>query len=130
MSGPAKVVIWSCPDLPRPVQEDKYLLQTSGNIFPRNYTFPFLINQFIISIKSCVLLIKFIIFYKIIRFFQQTYIFLFAETRLYFGKIKRGVQRQSREEYVNALMAMVPASRVYVHALGKPNSKRTIRTDI
>ena len=23
----------TCPDLPRPVQEDKYLLQTSGNIF-------------------------------------------------------------------------------------------------
>ena len=35
-----KVVIWTCPDLPSrdldmsgPVQEDKYLLQNSGNIF-------------------------------------------------------------------------------------------------
>ena len=30
--GP-KVGNRTCPDLPRPVQEDKYLLQTSGNIF-------------------------------------------------------------------------------------------------
>ena len=29
--GP-KLWLRSCPDLPRPVQEDKYLLQTSGNV--------------------------------------------------------------------------------------------------
>ena len=45
--GP-KVVIWTCPDLPRPVQEDKYLLQTSGNIFFRVYTFPFLLANFML----------------------------------------------------------------------------------
>ena len=28
-----EIVIRSCPDLPRPVQEDKYLPQASGNTF-------------------------------------------------------------------------------------------------
>ena len=42
-----KLWLWICPDLPRPVQEDKSLLQTSGNIFLRNYTFPFLLNKFV-----------------------------------------------------------------------------------
>ena len=42
--GP-KIVIWTCPDLPRPVQEDKYLLQTNGNIFLKNYTFPSFVNK-------------------------------------------------------------------------------------
>ena len=36
--GPT-VVIWTCPDLPRPVQEDKYLLQTSGNSFSKTHIF-------------------------------------------------------------------------------------------
>ena len=52
-----KVVIWTCPDLPRPVQEDKYLLQTSGNAF--------IFSDFI---KSSVLLREFIISYKVIGF--------------------------------------------------------------
>ena len=43
------LVIWTCPDLPRPVHEDKYLLQTSGNtfIFPDFTPFIFLITDFI-----------------------------------------------------------------------------------
>ena len=42
-------------------------------------------------------------------------------------KIKRGVQRQSRDKYVYAVMVMVPASRVkYVNAVVKPYIKRTI----
>ena len=65
MSGPAKswfghvrtwkVVIWSCPDLKSrdldmsgPVQEDKYLLQTSGNtfsFFEIFCTFPFFMTS-------------------------------------------------------------------------------------
>ena len=57
--GP-KLWLPSCPDLPRPVQEDKYLLQTSGNTF--------IFSDFI---KSSVLLNKFIIFYKIISFIKQ-----------------------------------------------------------
>ena len=47
----------TCPDLPRPVLEDKYLLQTSGNTF--------IFSDFM---KSSVLLNKFITFYKIIGF--------------------------------------------------------------
>ena len=35
------VIVWTYPDLPRPVQEDKSLLQTSGNIFlPKKFTTP------------------------------------------------------------------------------------------
>ena len=49
-------------DLPRPVQEDKYLLQTGGNAF----IFP----DFI---KSSVLLNEFIIFYKFIGFTKKMY---------------------------------------------------------
>ena len=63
MSGPEKswfghvrtwkVLLWSCPDLKSPdldmsgpVQEDKYLLQNSGNtFFLRFYTFPFFMTS-------------------------------------------------------------------------------------
>ena len=61
--GP-KLWLPSCPDLPRPVQEDKYLLQTSGNAF--------IFSDFI---KSSVLLNKFIIFHKIICFTKQIWHF-------------------------------------------------------
>ena len=57
--GP-KVVIWSCPDLPRPVQEDKYLLQTSGNTFFLDFT-PL---HFLLASLS---------FYKIISFIKQSF---------------------------------------------------------
>ena len=49
--GP-KVVIWTCPDLPRPVQEDKYLLQTSGNTFIFSEITPF---PFVLANLSCFL---------------------------------------------------------------------------
>ena len=46
--GP-KVGIWTCPDLPRPVQEDKSLSakQVFAFIFLRNYTSPFVITRFL-----------------------------------------------------------------------------------
>ena len=66
--GP-KLWLPSCPDLPRPVQEDKYLLQTSGNAF--------IFSDFT---KSCVLLNKFIIFCKITCFTKQTYYFCYKIT--------------------------------------------------
>ena len=54
-----KLWLWTCPDLPRPVQEDKYLLQTSGNtFFFRFYTSPLFIN------KSYIFRTKNIWFYK------------------------------------------------------------------
>ena len=88
--GP-KVVIWTCPDLKspdldmsRPVQEDKYLLQTIGNTFifsdfTNTYFKPSEILLFFqilhlsifyeqiyhFFIKSYVFISKFIIFYKI-----------------------------------------------------------------
>ena len=55
----------TCPHLPRPVQEDKYLLQTSGNIF--------IFSDFI---KSLILLNEFIMFYKIIGCTKRIYHFL------------------------------------------------------
>ena len=62
-----QVVICTCPDLPRPVQEDKYLLQTSGNtfIFSDFTPFHFLLANLSFFIKSNVFISKFIIFYKI-----------------------------------------------------------------
>ena len=59
--GP-KLWLPSCPDLPRPVQEDKYLLQTSGNAF--------FLSDFIIS---SVLLNKIIIFCRIVGFTKWIY---------------------------------------------------------
>ena len=77
--GP-KLWLWTCPDLPRPVQEDKYLLQTNGNAF--------IFSDFI---KSLVLLSTFIIFYKIIGFTKRVYHFYkiigFIQQIYYFYKI-------------------------------------------
>ena len=49
----SKVGNRTCPDLPRPVQEDKFLLQTSGFFFLfKNYTFPSYISKIIIFIGT------------------------------------------------------------------------------
>ena len=74
--GPT-VLIWTCPELPRPVQEDKYSLQASGNTFIFSDVTPFhfsLANSSFL-IKSFVLLSNFITFYKIICFIKQIYHF-------------------------------------------------------
>ena len=70
-----KVEIWTCPDLPRPVQEDKYLLQTSGNtsFFLEIARFHFLSTNLSFFMKSYVLLSRFIISYKIICFTKEIY---------------------------------------------------------
>ena len=101
MSGPAKswsghvrtwkVLIWSCPDLKShdldmsgPVQEDKYLLQNSGNIFtfwdftPFHFLWPVLTSKqrkyfFLIFYTFPFFISKFIIFYKILCFYDQIY---------------------------------------------------------
>ena len=72
-----KVVIWSFPDLPRPVQEDKSLSAKQVFVFIfSDYTFPFLLaNLSCFFVKSCVLLSEFIIFYEIIGFIKQIYDF-------------------------------------------------------
>ena len=77
-------------DLPRPVQEDKYLLQTSGNtfIFSEITPFHFLLanlsgfyeiisftKQVYLFIKSSVLLRKLISFWGIIGFTKRIYHF-------------------------------------------------------
>ena len=69
-----KVVIWTCPDLPRPVQEDKYLLQTSGNIFIFSDFTPFhcLLANSSFFIRSSVLLREFIIFIKSSVFTEES----------------------------------------------------------
>ena len=59
-----KVVIWSCPDLPTPVQEDKYLLQTSGNIFIFSEITPF---HFVLA--------NVLFWNKSYVFYQQIYVF-------------------------------------------------------
>ena len=72
-----QVVIWTCPDLPRPVQEDKYLLQTSGHAFIFSEITPFnlLFTRLCFLIKSQVLLSKLITFYQIIGFNKRIYDF-------------------------------------------------------
>ena len=82
-----QIGIGTCPDLSGPAKEDKYLLQTSGNTFFWDFTpFHFLLANFIIIIKSSVLLSKFIIFYKIMCFTKQIYRrqILIAKPRFYF----------------------------------------------
>ena len=73
--GP-KFWLQSCPDLPRPVQEDKYLLQTNGNafIFSDFIKSLVLLHKFIIFIKSSVLPKEFLILYNIIGFTKRIYI--------------------------------------------------------
>ena len=58
-----------------PVQEDKYLLQTSGNIFSDFIKSQILLKKSIICIKSSVLVREFIILYKIICFTKRMYHF-------------------------------------------------------
>ena len=72
-----KVVIWTCPDLPRPVQEDKSLSakQVFAFIFSEITPFHFYWKIYLVFGKSHVLLSKFIIFYKIIGFTKQIYHF-------------------------------------------------------
>ena len=69
--GP-KVWLRTCPDLPRPVQEDKSL--SAKQVFPffsyGNYTFTMFISEFIIF---PMFMNKFITFYEIITFIKWIY---------------------------------------------------------
>ena len=73
-----KIVILTCPDLPRPVQEDNYLLQTSGNTFIlSDFTpFPFLLLANLSCFLKIICFTKRIYhFYKIIGFIKRIYKF-------------------------------------------------------
>ena len=103
-----QVVICTCPDLPRPVQEDKYLLQTSGNtfIFSDFTPFHFLLANLSFFIKSCVFISKFIIFYKIRNSVSgPPKIFLIGSTR---GVIYIYTYRRRCLKFTLPLYPMIP----------------------